>query len=152
MCTWQQAFHMDGQEQNLGIMLALHDNTRSTEFGNYPGKDFARMTAEDRKKYMSSAWETVLDAAHSPKFTTLQAGDLILFNTAHIHSAPSTETARHTLFLCLNIRLPKHSNFISIDNYKEIFGIPESQGDIVPKTQEVAGMTTRSRSKGVKKL
>ena len=89
---------MDGKDQNMGIIVALHDNTKSTEFGNYTGKDFARMNAEDRTKYMSQAWETVLGAAHSPNFTTLQAGDLILFNTAHIHVAPSTETLRTTLF------------------------------------------------------
>jgi len=117
---------MDGMEQNLGIILALHDDTRSTEFGNYPGKDFARMKAEHRTKYMSQPWETVLGAAHSPNFTTLHAGDLILFNTAHIHVAPSTETLRNTLFLCLKILLPKHSNVISERNYKTIFGIPES--------------------------
>ena len=116
---------MDGINQNLGIILAVHDNTRSTEFGNYTGKDFARMKAEDRKKYMSQAWETVLDA-HSPNLTTLQAGDHILFNTAHIHAAPSTEKIRNTLFLCLKIRLPKHSNVISKSNYKTVFGIPES--------------------------
>ena len=101
VCTWQQAFHMDGQEQNLGIMLALHDNTRSTEFRNYTGKDFARMKAEDRRQYMSQAWENVLGAAHSPNSTILQAGDLILFNTAHIQAAPSMETERHTLFFVL---------------------------------------------------
>jgi len=117
---------MDGMEQNLGIILALHDNTRSTEFGNYTGKDFARMKAKDRTQYMSQAWEKVLGAAHSPNFTTLQAGDLILFNTAHIHVAPSTKTLRTTLFLCLKILLPKYSNVISKLNYKKPFGIPES--------------------------
>ena len=117
---------MDGMEQNLGIILALHDNTRSTEFGNYTGKDFARMKAKDRTQYMSETWKKVLGAAHSPNFTTLEAGDLFLFNTAHIHVAPSTETLRTILFLCFKILLPEYSDVISKLNYKKHFGIPES--------------------------
>jgi len=117
---------MDGMKQNIGIIVAVHDNTKSTEFGNYTGKDFARMKAKDRRQYMSKAWEKVLGAAHSPNSTILQAGDLILFNTAHIHIAPSSETLRTTLFLCLKILLPEYSDVISKANFKRLFGIPES--------------------------
>lgn len=99
-----QDWHQDSPFPMLGAMVHL-ENSLSTEFLDYRGRDLTRLYGTKRRDFMNAIW----DLAESPEAQAqdegrkLPAGSVVVFNTSHIHRAPpppkKAEPDRNMIFL-----------------------------------------------------
>ena len=96
-----QEWHQDGQHSLLAMIVFLTDG-EATEFGNYEGKDFMRMSEKDASTFMHKAWKKVTALDHKAQSAGVMApGDVLRTHTAHIHKAPLPPKVglRRTIFI-----------------------------------------------------
>jgi len=97
-----QLVHEDGQQSNLGVMLALEDGSPSTRFVDATG-----MGCETRRPSQPQLREraaTFASASDLPAGPPLMCGEATLFDTSWPHAGPPVNASapvRNTIFIAL---------------------------------------------------
>jgi hypothetical protein len=110
----QQDLHQDGPVPMLAFLVALTDGAPGTQFVKYEGRNPTRMSHEQLREHNVKVWSNLpprlrTDPGLYASAGIMAAGDIVAFNTGHIHRAPPPprdDSVRRVIFCSFDCDAP----------------------------------------------
>jgi hypothetical protein len=150
-----QRWHQDGVSPLLAFVVMISEGP-ATLFAPYEGLVFQRLNREKRLAFLETAWDAAdkcKDNADAESAGMLEAGQIVAFNSCHIHKGPpvapkngnrNVEPRRTMFFACETKETGVSEGVVFAESWRERFEYAQTraQSRVNPKAPKRAGRKT----------
>jgi hypothetical protein len=153
-----QRGHQDGVSPLLAYVVMISGG-HATLFAPYEGMDFQRLNREKRQAFLDTAWAAAKGCKNESEAISagmLEAGQIVAFNSCHIHKGPPVEKGKGSLrrtifFSCETKETEVAEGVVFAETYSKRFKIARTRSGQRENREEKAKQEENAKPAAAKK-